>query len=233
MRTAARVLLILAIVATVLGASTQVAVELLARQRAFYFLVGSGIAAGLGGCAFIAASIALILGIVSHRKPVWVGAAVVNIISVAIVVFGAMAAFRAGRTLLVETRDEMFMGSDANMRRWFKWGTDIDLPPEAQFISGRDYSAWLSDIHIKIRVPTGFKTTLDQRLARAQTQPEELIPPQDVRADQPDWPVAGFDKMICYEHKTSDSAGGGFLTKLALDEENGILYCVVAEYAYQ
>jgi len=231
MRTASRVLLTLAIVAAVLGALALAGTQLPGRAHLFYSLVFACTSAALGLFALVAGSIALILGLASRGKSNWVAGAAVNVVSLALVAFGSMAAIQAGRTCVSNFRGEMWAGSDANMRQWFKSGVGIDLPPQAAYLSGRDYSFWLSEVYMKIRVPAGFKAVLDQRLTRVTTQPEELHPPQNVRADQPDWGAPDFAHATFYQHRTGNVNTGGFETTLALDERTGVMYCVFIEYA--
>jgi hypothetical protein len=71
---------------------------------------------------------------------------------------------------------DMFRGSDANMRNWFEWGTEIKLPADAQYLSGRDYSAWGSVVCMGVHVPPGFKEVLKQRLNKTR-QRTALSPP--------------------------------------------------------
>jgi len=126
---------------------------------------------------------------------------------------------------------DMFRGSDANMRRWFQWGTEIELPAEAKYLSGRDYSAWGSAVRMRIHVPPGFRSVLDQSLTRDDSTQSDLVPTNEVRADQPEWSSENIARLICYKHRTGNSDRGGFITSLGLDKESGVLYCVILEYA--
>ena len=120
---------------------------------------------------------------------------------------------------------DMFEGSDENMRDWFEWGTELKLPKEAQFLAGRNFGPWLSIIYLKIKVPPGYKKTLDENL----TQGQKVSFALPDKMELPGWDVA--DKTLVYYTKTTGAAEeGGFISQLAFEESSGILYCIFDEY---
>lgn len=129
---------------------------------------------------------------------------------------------------LMTACSDMFEGSDENMRQWFEWGTGLTLPPSAKYIAGKNNTAWLSDIYLKLQVSPTYKKTLDDALTRMTDAPSLPLP--DNMKPWPAWDLEG-KTLIFYEKRTGSVDDGGFMSHLAFEEATGIIYCTFAEYA--
>ncbi len=123
---------------------------------------------------------------------------------------------------------DMTEGSDENMRDWFEWGTELKLPADAKFIAGKNNSAWLSDIYLKLQVSSAYMKTLDDKLTRTADAPSFELP--DNMKAWPPWDLIGKN-LIYYTNTTGDVDEGGFMSSLAFEESTGIIYCHFVEYA--
>ena len=186
----------------------------------------------LGAVAMITSVVLFIIGITTRRRRFWLSAIGGAVLSALLMVGGAA---WGGWVVVGGVRkmaDDMFAGSDANMREWFVNGTELELPQDAQYLAGRNYAAWLGEIYIKIRIPPEFATVLESRFSRMKEMPKGLHASRFILADQPGWNSAVTAKgIVYYETETGGADDGGHITSLALDKDAGILYCAILEYA--
>ena len=113
------------------------------------------------------------------------------------------------------------------MKHWFLKGTGLALPAEVRFIAGKNTSAWLSDIYLKLQVPPSYQEVLNSNLKQVAQAPSFALP-----SNMEAWPAWGMDgkDFVYYSKTTGDVDRGGFISHLAFDQATGTLFCHFVEY---
>ncbi len=130
--------------------------------------------------------------------------------------------------LLITGCKDASEGSENKMRSWYQRGTELAYPPDARYLAGKNTSAWLSDVYLKLQVSPEYKQTLDENLSLMKNPPS-LDLPEDMKPWVP-WDLEG-KKLTFYEHRTGNIDEGGFHSQLAFEAETGLLYVHIVEFA--
>jgi hypothetical protein len=213
---------------------------------AFIIPIGALAMTVLGGLGALVAAVVTALGLAGKRKALWITAATSGLVFMLLGVAGASmlasaaahAAKETAKNVVVgglrDTFAEVKAGSDSNARKWFDWGTGVNLPADARYLAGRDYLWWWSDIYLKLQVPPNFRDVLGARMDRPERPPHMTLSDYAASAvarDIPEWDTAVTAQgMQYFEIATGDVDHGGFRTQIALDVRTGTMYCHIVEY---
>ena len=184
--------------------------------------------------AAVASFIFLVVGIVKQQRKLWASSLVAGVLCISTVaVCTAVLVHKAVNKAsdFLTTIKKSFQGSDENARTWFNWGTDLTLPPDCKYLSGSNYSGWLSVIYIKLKITPEFEELLSARLTHTNEMPSDLMATPEVLVDQPNWNREVENLGHYYFCETGSVDTGGFITNIAIDKKNGIAYCSFIEYS--
>lgn len=118
------------------------------------------------------------------------------------------------------------------MKKWFKWATGCDLPSDSTILMARDTNAYGSVIWMKIQagpeliklLQTKGKPATKSDIAAAMT------PTESERQWIPFWQGDKVKNPTCYELKVKDTGGGGFETRIFIEESGTTVWLQTTEW---